>query len=362
MGGGNVTTVRFGLVGCGRIGATADDRVQKWPNRHFWLPYSHGGAISAAPGALFAAVCDSDAVAAAAAGRRFGVAKIYSDYEEMLERESLDALAIATRTKERGAILRAAVAHGVRGFYCEKALATSLEETDALTDLIEKSGAAFVYGTKRRFMRVFHQVRDRVRAGEIGDITGIMVRYGYGSLLWSLPHAVDMACFLADDQPVDRVQADLTVDAAKISGLVIDDDPVMNVANIVFANGIRAVLQAGEGCDTEIIGRKGLAIIESDGNKIRWRGHLKDGSDIDWLLEETVESALPDSGTLHSIAALIDAMSKTAEPQYSIRHAQRNQEILFALVESQLADGRMIKLPLARRGLIITGRTGSFYA
>jgi predicted dehydrogenase len=355
--------VRFGLVGCGRIGSTADDRARKWATADLWLPYSHGGAIAATAGAILAAVCDGDPAAAADAQRRHGARASYVDYDAMLAAESLDVLAIATRTGARSSIIQAAVRRGIRGLYCEKPLSNTLEEADALAELIEQRGVGFIYGTKRRFMPTFHQVRARIRAGEIGAVTTIMVRYGFGSLLWSLPHAVDMASFFADDLPVERVQADLSLDPSCVNGVVIDADPLLNSATIRFAGGVRAILLAGEGSDIQIIGRDGLVTIEADGYRIRWRKRLRDGSDIDWLLDESTDPPAPtSSGTQCSIAALVHFVSAGIHPGYDIRRALSNQEILFAMMESQLDGGRAVDFPLQRRGLTITGRTGNLYA
>ena len=65
--------LRFGLVGCGRIGATADDRVRDWPIHEVWLPYSHAASIRATPDAELVAVCDSDSSAATATAKRYDV-------------------------------------------------------------------------------------------------------------------------------------------------------------------------------------------------------------------------------------------------------------------------------------------------
>ena len=354
--------VRFGVVGCGRIGSTGDDRAREWPTAHLWLPYSHCSAITATAGATLAAVCDVDPAAAADALRRHGPDACYRDIDTMLSNESLDVLSIATRTRERGDVIRRALQAGIRALYCEKPLSNSLEEADALTDLIERQGVAFVYGTKRRFMPAFHDVRERIRAGEIGEVTTITVRFGSGSLLWSSPHAVDVAMFFANDAPIDRVQADLSMDRSDLKDFVVDADPVVQCATIHFDSGVRAIVLAGEGYDVQVIGRDGLVTMDADGYRVRWRKPLR-GGDFGWLLDEGIDPPAPaSSGTQLSIASLVGSVRHGIHPGYDIRMALRNQEILFAMVESQLADGKAIRFPVQRRGLTITGRTHSLYA
>jgi predicted dehydrogenase len=357
------SAVHFGVVGCGRIGSSGDDRAREWPTAHLWLPYSHCSAITATAGATLAAVCDVDPAALAAARLRHAPGACYGDLEKMLSTESLDVLAIATRTHERGGIIRCALQSGVRGLYCEKPLSNSLEDADALTELIERRGVAFVYGTKRRFMPAFHGVRERIRAGEIGEVTTITVRFGFGSLLWSSPHAVDVAMFFANDAHVERVQADLAMDRSDLEDSVVDADPVLQSATIHFAGGVRAILLAGEGYDVQVIGRDGLVTMDADGYRVRWRKRLRGGADFGWLLDESLDPpAAASSGTQLSIASLVRSARDGSHPGYDIRMALRNQEILFAMMESEIAGGRAVAFPVPRRGLVITGRTGSLYA
>ncbi|HZO51228.1 MAG TPA: Gfo/Idh/MocA family oxidoreductase, partial [Bryobacteraceae bacterium] len=284
-----MTGLRFGLVGCGRIGATADDRVNSWAVADLWLPYSHASAITATEGAELVAVCDVDSAAAEAARIRHGARASYTDLEAMLASEDLDVLAIATRARHRGEIIRTAIRHGIRGLYCEKPLTNSLEDADELVSAVERAGVAFVYGTKRRFMPVYRRVRDRIAAGELGQATNIIIRFGYGTLLWSLPHAVDIAQFLAGDAAAETIQADLSLVREDVNAAIVDCDPGLNMASIRFSNGIRAILVPGYGMDVQVAGPLGLVSIEADGANVRWRRALSDGSDIGWLLEERVD-------------------------------------------------------------------------
>ena len=356
-------TVRFGLVGCGRIGSTADDRVRSWACSEFWLPYSHASAIVSTLGAKLVSVCDIKQAAASEAMMLHGADASYVDYQEMLKKEQLDVVAIATRTQERVAIAHASIRMGVQGIYYEKPLSNTLEDADQLVKAVEAAGVHFVYGTKRRFMPVYNRVRKRLINGELGDIVTIIVRFGFGSLLWSLPHAVDMASFFAFDAEVESVSANLTLDESSVSGLVIDSDPLLKTAVIRFCNGIQAVLVAGHGMDVEISGSTGLVHLEADGTTVRWRRMLTDGSDLGWCLDQfTDQQNSPSSGTQLSIEYLVEAIKTRLNPGYGARIALHNHEILFAMMESQLLGGQPVKFPLTRRRMVITGRTGSLLA
>jgi predicted dehydrogenase len=355
--------VRFGLVGCGRIGAVADENVSRWVDAHLWLPYTHAAAISAAENAALVAVCDRDEIAAQRAASRFCVPAWYTDFRTMLERERLDALAVATRTAERLGIIEHGVAAGIRAIYCEKPLSNTLEDADHLRRLLEGKGVHFVYGTKRRFMPTYRQVKELVAAGEIGDLRNIVVRFGDGALFWNHPHSVDIAGFFADDSVPDYVQADLDLDPYQVRGSVIDADPRLRMGYIKFRSGVVAHILASDSYDVELSGTKGQVCVRSDGRAAHWRQRLAGTQDYGLLLSERIVPASEKtSGTVNGVQALACALLGGKNPDYDIELAVRNQEILFSFVSSHLSGGSRVSFPLERRGLTITGRSGELLA
>lgn len=356
---------RFALVGCGHMGATADDRAAQWADAAWWLPLSHASAIQATEGADLVAVCDVREAAARAAAERFHVPACYTDFQQLLARETPDAVAIATRTPERRALIEASLAAGVKAIFCEKPLSQTLEGTDALCASLEQSGAAFVYGTRRRFMPIYRHVQAQIAAGRIGEIQTILVRFGTSPLLWTHPHSVDIASFFAGDPMVEYVQADLTLDPALVSADCVDADPVVRHAAIRFHNGIGAFLLPSDSMDVEIIGTLGSVTVQANGRALEWRerrltpaGRIDLSSHAETRREENTDHL---SGTVQSIRTLVAALRGEPAELYSPRLAVRNQETLFAFVESHLDGGRRCPLPVPRRGLTITGRIGQLY-
>lgn len=360
---GGAKSVRFGVIGCGNMGATADDRASLWAVAPYWLPLSHASAILATKSAQLAAVCDINETAVLEAARRYHVPAHYLDYRLMLRSERLDAVTIATRTPERKEIIEACVRHGVRAIYCEKPLSNTLEDADHLSQCLQEHGVFFVYGTRRRYMPLYQQVRKMVQAGQIGTLTSIVVRFGYGGVLWNHPHSVDIASFFADDAAVDYVQADLDLDPRDVRGRVVDADPMVRMGYIRFTNGVSAHIVASQSNDVELAGTEGIVTIRSDGVSAHWRSRLSGGSDLGWFLSDRIEPAPESSsGTVNSIEAVSWAVLEGTYPDYDINLAVRNQEVLFALVESHLKGGGKVQFPLPRRGLRITGRAGAVFA
>lgn len=325
----------------------------------WWLPLSHASAIVATKDAELTALCDVNEAAASAAMRRYQLASYYLDYRQMLEREQLQAVAIATRTPERKAIIEECVKNQIQAIYCEKPLCNTLEESDAIARLIEEHGIYFVYGTRRRYMPAYNYVREAVSAGEIGELATIVVRFGVGRLLWAHPHSVDIVSFFAGDVEVEYVQADLDFDPSCMSGSVVDADPVIRMGYVKFANGVTAHIVASDSWDVELSGTKGMVTIRSDGTAVHWRDRSPSGDDEGWLVSERVVPIdRTSAGTINSIGALVRAVKEGGNPGYDIRLAVRNQEVLFGFVYSHLEGGAKVHFPIERRGMRITGQSG----
>lgn len=354
--------VRFGLVGCGRVGATSEDTVRRWPVADWWHPFTHAAGIAAVEDAELAAVCDVDVAAARAAMERYGARAYYADYRDMLASEKLDVIAVATRTEQRVAIIEAAIARGVKGVYCEKPLCNILEDGDRLVELLQARGVAFVYGTRRRYMPAYLRAREAVNAGTIGELTTLVIRFGYGSLFWTHPHSADIAAFFVNDVDVAWVQADLELDPAAGSGEVVDADPMMRMGCIRFVNGVTAHIVASDSLDVELSGRGGMLTVRSDGSSVRLR-RCQSAADEGWLLDDVVVDVDDrTSGTVNGVRALVAAVRDGKDPGYDVRRALRSQEILFGFVESHCRGGARVELPLARRKRRITGRRGALFA
>ena len=123
---------RVGLAGCGRMGATIDDEViaRDKENQIRWLPYSHAAVVKACARAQLVAVADPFEDKAETIRARYEVGSAYTDFEEMIRKEELDILCIATRPGPHAEIAVFAAESGVRGIVCEKPLCNSMRQAD----------------------------------------------------------------------------------------------------------------------------------------------------------------------------------------------------------------------------------------
>ncbi len=143
--------VRIGLLGCGRIG------------------YMHAELLSRrVQGTTLAAVYDVFSEAAASVAEAYG-AQHASSAAELIEADDVDAVAICSSTDTHIDLLVEAAAAGKPAFV-EKPLSLDLAEVDRGIAAATEAGIGVQVGFNRRFDSAHRHVRDRVAAGEVGDV------------------------------------------------------------------------------------------------------------------------------------------------------------------------------------------------
>ena len=156
-------TVRFGLVGYGAWGS------------------HHARAIGEAVGAALVAICaGSEASAERARAEHAGI-RVYADYHEMLEKESLDAVDIVVPSDLHFEISRAALDAG-RHVLLEKPMTLSVAECDALIELARSRDRRLAVGHELRMSSLWGKVKDLVDAGAIGTPLYCLIE------LWRKPY------------------------------------------------------------------------------------------------------------------------------------------------------------------------------
>ncbi len=119
------------------------------------------------PGARLVAVCDLNAESARDAAGKWGV-EAYSKPEELLKNTSLDAVVIATPTFSHAELVIAAANSG-KAILCEKPLAISEEEAEAMDEAVRRNSVPFVMAFMRRFDLSFNRARNMIGRGDIGE-------------------------------------------------------------------------------------------------------------------------------------------------------------------------------------------------
>lgn len=132
-----------------------------------------------------AAICDmSDpnrAKAAAAAGD-LPTERQYADAATMLAAHPrADLVIIATTADSHRALVEQAAASGAKHILCEKPMATSVADCDAMIAACEKSGTKLAINHQMRFMAQYTVVRDELSTGNFGALASMTATGGcYG--------------------------------------------------------------------------------------------------------------------------------------------------------------------------------------
>jgi predicted dehydrogenase len=100
---------------------------------------------------------------------------VTADYRELLARPEVTAAIIATDEHLHVGPVLAAVERGL-ALLIEKPLATELSESERVLKAIQKSGVDAVVGYTQRFRRRWLAAKEKVRTGQLGDVTLVTSR------------------------------------------------------------------------------------------------------------------------------------------------------------------------------------------
>ena len=129
---------------------------------------AHVPAFQAA-GARVVAVCQRDDAAACRVAAAYGVPHAYTRWEEMLAAEHPDVVVVATPPHLHRAIVRAAASGGAH-VLCEKPLATSREDAEAIVADVARTRRLGMTGFNWRFTPSMQKMRALMGEGAVGRV------------------------------------------------------------------------------------------------------------------------------------------------------------------------------------------------
>ncbi len=251
-------TVRFGLLGAGRIGKV------------------HAKAVSGNPDATLVAVADAFPAAAQAIAAQYGCA--VRTIEEIEAAGDIDAVVICTPTDTHADLIERFCRAG-KAVFCEKPIDLDVERVRACMKVVKETGGKLMVGFNRRFDPHFMAVREAIDAGRIGDVEMVTItsrdpgappvdyiKRSGGIFRDMTIHDFDMARFLLGEEPV-TVTATAAVLVDKAIGEAGDYDSVSVI--LQTASGKQAVIsnsrRATYGYDQriEVHGSKGMVSAEN---------------------------------------------------------------------------------------------------
>ncbi|NVP55497.1 inositol 2-dehydrogenase [Mycoplana rhizolycopersici] len=251
-------TVRFGLLGAGRIGKV------------------HARAVTGNPGAVLVAVADAFPAAAEAIAAQYGCA--VRTIEGIEAADDIDAVVICTPTDTHADLIERFSRAG-KAIFCEKPIDLDVSRVRACLRVVEETGGKLMVGFNRRFDPHFMAVHQAIEAGRIGDVEMVTItsrdpgappvdyiKRSGGIFRDMTIHDFDMARFLLGEEPVS-VTATAAVLVDKAIGEAGDYDSVSVIMQT--ASGKQAIIsnsrRATYGYDQriEVHGSKGMVAAEN---------------------------------------------------------------------------------------------------
>ncbi len=339
-------TYRVAIIGLGRMGSTIDD---EFPDRA--PPYSVAASCKASERLQVVTGADIDAAKRAAFSESWGVDALYEDYVEMIRKEDPDMVAVCTRGHLHAEMATRSAEEGVKLIFCEKAIACSMEEADGILKAVQENGSLFNSGVLRRFNLRYHQARDLIRNGEIGEPQAA-IHYASTNLLHGHIHSIDTLSFLLDDPKVESIWGELNTIDHRIPDNRLDDDPY-GIFQLTFANGIAATSVPAGNWEFEVMGDGGSVRVFDNGTGLQLRKNQAGKSRI--AAEVPVDLVPDHSATQYCLEDLVLAHEEGRQTLGPVEVAHHLTEVCLALAESHRQE-RRINLPLENRSLYIFHR------
>ena len=110
----------------------------------------------------------------------------YDDFRELLDREDIDVVCIATPDHWHAIITLAALRAG-KDVYCEKPLTHNIHEAIEVMKAVDANGRVLQTGSMQRSMKEFRVACELVRNGAIGKVERILCSFGDPAVPCDLP-------------------------------------------------------------------------------------------------------------------------------------------------------------------------------
>jgi predicted dehydrogenase len=181
--------MRVAVVGVGRMGV-----------RHIEAARGLGMAVCG--------IADVSADALHAARQRYCIKDedCFNDAAKMLAKVAPDAVVIATTAPTHASFVMEAAGRGVRYLLCEKPMATSIADAEAMIGICDEAGMSMAVNHQMRFMPQYTAVKKLVSGDELGPLSSVLVAGSNFGLAMNASHYFEMFRFVTD-HPVRSIQA-----------------------------------------------------------------------------------------------------------------------------------------------------------
>lgn len=329
--------VRVGVIGCGSIA------------QHRHLPEYQFN-----PNVELVAVCDINQERSLEVAEKYGVLS-YTSYEELLDSSKVDAVSVCTPNYLHAPISIAALEAGIH-VLCEKPMATSKQEAEAMIAAAKASGKKLMIAHNQRFVPSHQKARQLIQSGEIGKIYSFRTAFGHGGPEgWSVEGKEGW--FFQKEKAFVGAMGDLGVHKTDLLRYVLGEE-IVEVGSFVetsakdFADvddnavcvlktesGIIGTLAASwayvskEDNSTIIYGEKAILRLEDDptSSLVAQYAH---GEVVKYELGKIQSNDEGGQRNSHVIEKFVDSILKGQEPPVSGEEGMKSLAVILAALES----------------------------
>jgi predicted dehydrogenase len=309
-------TYRVAIIGCGGI---AREHANGW-RRH--------------PACTIVAVADINAGNATKLAGEFEIPTIYAEYRQLLEKERPDIVSVCTWPGTHAEITIAAAEAGAAGILCEKPMARSLAEVDAMLAACDEQDVRLAIAHNRRYWATSAAARAAIADGAIGEPTLLHAGTG-GGLTNNGSHVIDFMRFLLGDPETAWVigQVERRTDRWERA------QPIEDLCGgiIAFASGARGIIETDlpepkRPGGTLVYGTEGVLRVD------RTSAAVQNAAAAGWQPLETPPRP-------NEFESLVQWIEGRGEHPCTGRHVRPTVEIMMGLYESARTRG-VVRMPL----------------
>jgi len=333
--------IKVGIIGCGKIA-----QVRHIPE------------YAVNPHAEVYGFYDINQARAEELAKKYG-GKAFASYEALLADPEIEAVSVCAANHAHAEISIAALKAG-KHVLCEKPMAISLEECEAMVAAARESGKYLMIGQNQRLAKAHSKAKELIEQGVIGKVLTFRTIFGHGGPeTWSVDpgknvwffdktkaamgamadlgiHKTDMIQYVLGTKIVKTQAVLTTLDKRDATGSLIGvDDNAICIYQM--ENGVIGTMTASwtyyaaEDNTTVIYGTKGELRLYDD-PKYSVQQINADGTRIDYQIDQIQTN---DNQTASGVIDLfVESLVEKKEPEISGENVLHAMKAVFASIES----------------------------
>jgi UDP-N-acetylglucosamine 3-dehydrogenase len=344
-----MTPLRVGFIGTGL-------KPEKPGPLGYGMAHHQAVGYRALPGqAQIVACCDLHRSRAASFAGLYDVpAKaVYTDYHEMLAKEKLDIVSVATWPDVHAQIVCDAARARPKGIFCEKPMAYTWGDCKRMVAAAVANDVKLGFHHQRRYGKPFRMARQLIEQGAIGKL--LRVEFGAGDLYEYGSHNFDLCAYLAGCTKGKWAMGQIDYSQWKVVFDTHNENTALGYWE--YENGVQGFAATGR-CANFVnshhraIGADGViemgprdpavAAVAATSRHLRYRVFGKS----DWEYIDTQGEHVHGPGYIErAIADFVATTAAGKDSEINGSNALDNTEIIFALWHSSRIHG-IVELPL----------------